>query len=113
MSPFFGLSDVTQPKLNIQNQIIKGFQEYFYRCLILVTSKFIFPKINQIYKTNNLYKTVLNFSKPHYIFKMAAPIPSMLKYSTDHNFLNSPPILIKFVSKFMDCNVLNFEAQHA
>ena len=40
------------------------------------------------------------------IFKMAAPIPPMLKYSTYHNFLHSPPILIRFVSKFMDCKVL-------
>ena len=56
---------------------------------------------------------ILNFLKPHKIFKMAAPIPPMLKYSIGHNFLNSPPILIKFVSKFMDCKVLYFEAQCA
>ena len=37
----------------------------------------------------------------------------MLKYSIVHNFLNSPPILIKFVSKFMVCKVLYFEAQYA
>ena len=33
---------------------------------------------------------------------MAASIPPMLKYSTDHSFLNSPPVLIKFVSKFLE-----------
>ena len=44
---------------------------------------------------------------------MAAPIPPMLKYSVVLNFLNSPPILIKFVSKFMVCNVFHFEAQCA
>ena len=38
---------------------------------------------------------------------MAAPIPLMLKYSIDHNFLNSPPIFsfINLVSKFMYCKV--------
>ena len=38
----FEACDVTQPKSNMRNQIIKSFQEYFatdfYRCLILVTS---------------------------------------------------------------------------
>ena len=29
MPPYLKLCDVTQPKLNLQNQIIKGFQEYF------------------------------------------------------------------------------------
>ena len=43
---------------------------------------------------------------------MAAPIPPMLKYSIAHNFLNSPPILIKFVSKFMVCKVLHFKVQY-
>ena len=43
---------------------------------------------------------------------MAVPIPPMLKYSIDHNFLNSPSILVKFVSKFMDCEVLYFEAHY-
>ena len=42
MPPYLRLCDVTQPKLNMQNQIIKDFQEYFdadfYRYLILVTS---------------------------------------------------------------------------
>ena len=33
--------------------------------------------------------------------------------SVVHNFLNSPLILIKFVSKFMVCQVLYFEAQYA
>ena len=40
---------------------------------------------------------------------MAAPIPPMLKYSVVHNFLNSPPILIKFISKFMVCKVIYFK----
>ena len=44
---------------------------------------------------------------------MAAPIPPMLKYSIVHNVLNSPPILIKFVLKFIVCKVLHFEAQFA
>ena len=44
---------------------------------------------------------------------MAAPILSMLKYSIVHNCLNSPPILIKFVSKFMVCKVLHFEERAA
>ena len=43
---------------------------------------------------------------------MATPIPPMLKYSVVHNCLNSPPILIKFVSKFIVCKVLYFEAQY-
>ena len=42
---------------------------------------------------------------------MAVPIPPMFKYSTVHNFLNSPTILIKFVSKFMVGDVLHFKAQ--
>ena len=37
---------------------------------------------------------------------MASRIPPMLKYSIVHNFLNSPPILIEFVSKFIVCLVL-------
>ena len=44
---------------------------------------------------------------------MAAPIPWMFKYSIIRNFLNSPPILITLVSKFMVCKVLYFEAQYA
>ena len=44
---------------------------------------------------------------------MAVPIPPMLKYSIVHNFLNSPPILIKFVSKFIVGKVLYFKAQYA
>ena len=30
MPPYLRLCDVTQPKLNMQNQCIKGFQEYFF-----------------------------------------------------------------------------------
>ena len=41
---------------------------------------------------------------------MAVPISTMLKYSVINNF---PPILIVFVSKFMGCKVLYFEAQYA
>ena len=44
---------------------------------------------------------------------MAAPIPPMLKYSVVHKYLNSPPILIKFASKFLVSKVLYFEAQNA
>ena len=43
----------------------------------------------------------------------AAPIPPMLNYSNVHNFLNSPPILIKSLSKFMVCKALYFETQSA
>ena len=43
---------------------------------------------------------------------MAAPIPPMLKYSVVYNLLNFPPILIKFVSKFIVCKVLSFKAQY-
>ena len=43
---------------------------------------------------------------------MAAPIPPILKYSTAYNLLNFPPILIKFVSKFIVCKVLYFKAQY-
>ena len=32
---------------------------------------------------------------------MAAPIPQMLKYSIVLNFLKSPQILIKFISKYI------------
>ena len=41
---------------------------------------------------------------------MVAPILPMLKYSIFHNFLNSPPILIKFVSEFIACKVLYLKA---
>ena len=44
---------------------------------------------------------------------MAAPIPPILKCLIVHNFLNFPPILFKFVSKFMVCKVFYFEAQYA
>ena len=44
---------------------------------------------------------------------MAVPIPLMLKYLIVHNFLNSPPNLIKFLKKFMVYEVLYFEAQYA
>ena len=43
---------------------------------------------------------------------MAAPIPLMLKYSIVYNLLNFPLILIKFVSKFIACEVLYFKAQY-
>ena len=43
---------------------------------------------------------------------MAAPIPPMLKYSIVYNLLNFPPTLIKFVSKFIVCEVFYFEAQY-
>ena len=56
-------------------------------------------------------KRNLNFMKPHQIFKMAAPIPLMLKYSIVYNLLDFPPILIKFVSKLIVCKVLYFKAQ--
>ena len=57
----------------------------------------------------------MNFKilKSHSIFNMAAPIPPSLKYSIVHNFLNSPTILIKFLSNFVDCKDLYFEAQYA
>ena len=42
---------------------------------------------------------------------MAAPISPMLKYSIVYNLLYFPPILIKFVSKFILCKVLYFKAQ--
>ena len=41
---------------------------------------------------------------------MAAPIPPMLKYSIVYNLFNFPPILIKFVSKFIVCEILYFKA---
>ena len=56
---------------------------------------------------------ILKFLKPYEIFKMAAPIPPTLKYSIVRNFLNSPPIFIKFVSKFNVCKVLYFKAKYA
>ena len=43
---------------------------------------------------------------------MEVPIPPMLKYSIVYNLLNFPPILIKFVSKFIVCKVLYFKAQY-
>ena len=42
---------------------------------------------------------------------MAAPIPPMLKCSVVYSLLNFPPILIRFVSKFIVCKVLYFKAQ--
>ena len=66
MPPYCGFCDVTQPKLNMQNQIIKGFKNNFatdfYNLLILVTKKQSFPpKINQLYENNYLYETNFNF----------------------------------------------------
>ena len=46
------------------------------------------------------------------MFKMAAPIPPMLTYSLVYKLLNFPPILIKFVSKYIVCKVLYFKAQY-
>ena len=43
---------------------------------------------------------------------MVAPILLMLKYSIAYNLLNFPPILIKFVLKFIVCKVLYFKAQY-
>ena len=48
-----------------------------------------------------IFETSLNIQK-------VAPSPTMLKYSIIHSFLNSPPILIKFVSSFIVCKVLTF-----
>ena len=36
----------------------------------------------------------------------------MLKYSVVYNILNFPPILIKFVSKFIVCKDLYFKTQY-
>ena len=63
-------------------------------------------------RVTTIKKRILIFMKPHKIFKMAAPIPPMLKYSTVYNLLNFPPILIKFESKFIVCKVLYFKAQY-
>ena len=43
---------------------------------------------------------------------MPTPILPMFIYSTVYNLLNFPPILIKFVSKFIVCKVLYFKAQY-
>ena len=66
MPPYCRLCDVTQPKLNMQNQIVKcfnnNFATNFYNLLILVTCSH-FPKINHIYENNNLYETNFNFNE--------------------------------------------------
>ena len=41
---------------------------------------------------------------------MAAPIPPMLTYLIVYNLFNFPPILVKFVSKFIVCKDLYFKA---
>ena len=43
---------------------------------------------------------------------MVAPIPPMLKYSIVYNLLNFPPILIKFMSRFILRKVLYFKAKY-
>ena len=43
---------------------------------------------------------------------MVTPIPPIFKYSIVYNSLNFPPILIKFVSKFIVCKVLYYKAQY-
>ena len=43
---------------------------------------------------------------------MVAPILPVLKYSIAYNLLNFPPILIKFVSKFIVCKILYFKVQY-
>ena len=70
-------------------------------------------KINQIYEKNNLYKMILNFFETSLNIQNYGAIPPMLKYWIVHYFLNSPLILIKFVSKFVVCKVVYFEAQCA
>ena len=70
-------------------------------------------KINQIYEKNNLYKMILNFFETSLNIQNCGAIPPMLKYWIVHYFLNSPLILIKFVSKFVVCKVVYFEAQCA
>ena len=64
MSPYRRLCDVTQPKLNMQNQILKVFKNnfaiVFYNLLILVTSNH-FPQNNQLYENSYLYETNFNF----------------------------------------------------
>ena len=67
----------------------------------------MFPKINQINEKNNLYKMIFKN------FETSLNIQNGGTHSTNvHNFLNSPPILIKFVSKFMVRKVLYFEAKY-
>ena len=39
-------------------------------------------------------------------------IPPKLKYSVVYNLTNFPPILIKFVSKFIVCKGLYFKAHY-
>ena len=57
-------------------------------------------------------KRILIFMKPHYLIKMAAPIPQIVKYSIVYNLLNFQPIFIKFMPKFIVCKVLYFKAQN-
>ena len=66
MPPYLRLCDVTQPKLNMQNQIIKGFQECFainfYRCLILVTSNDFLQRKPNLWEEQPL-KMIFEFCK--------------------------------------------------
>ena len=64
MLPYCRLCDVTQPKLNMQNQIIEFLRiillQMFYILLILDISNRL-PKINQLYENNYFYETNFNF----------------------------------------------------
>ena len=60
---YYRLCDVTQPKLNMQKQIIKGFKnnyatDFFYNLFILVASN-NFPQ-NKLYENNYLYERNFN-----------------------------------------------------
>ena len=86
MPPYFRLSDVTQPKLNMQNQIIKGFKEEF--CCRFLESfnssdmQSFPPKINQLYENNYLYETNFNF------YKTSLNIQNGGTYSTNVKIFN-------------------------
>ena len=65
MPPYCRLCDVTKPKLNMQNQILRVFKnnfatDFFINLQILVTSNH-FPQINQLFENNYLYETNFDF----------------------------------------------------
>ena len=87
MPPYLRLCDVTQPKLNMQNQITKGFKNNFatdfYGRLILVTSNH-FLQINNIYENGNFYQISFDF------FEISLNIQTGGAHSTYVKIFNCP-----------------------
>ena len=72
----------------------------------------ISSKLNQLYENNYLYETNFKFHETSLNIQNDGAHSTNVKIFNVYHLLNFPPILIKFVSKFIVWKVLYFKAQY-